>query len=430
MRWRCFATMLILLLAAPPALAESAKRLTLPNGLRTILKSNWSTEVVSIELLLDISASDEPPGRNGLRYLVQRLLLRGAKGESGESMARRLAAVGGVVDSSVGLDYVEVYALVPAEGFEVALGIVAGVALNPAFPAAEVTRQKIDAGDLARAARDEPFQETYLAFREALYGSHPYGLPTLGTPPSLSGITRGEVVDFHAEHYVADRAVLAICGGVGEARAMRAVREAFGAWPRGRPKAAPEQEVEPLTISEVVARERPLRRAHLILGCPAPAVGEPAYYAMQVVDSLIGGGATARLPRRLRDELGLVYHSSSFYPTLAGPSHLGIYAVTEPFRVETVKAALVGLLADLCRQPVSDEELARAKRYLLGSYALSHQRMKDQAYALAWYEILGLGLEFERIYAESIQSVTASEVQDTARSFLGRFVLAVTMPTS
>jgi len=419
----------VLAALSSPLRAAPAKRLTLPNGLRVVLQPNSATGVVAIELLLDVAAGDEPADKNGLRYVVQRLLLRGTKDESGESMGRRLAAVGGVMDATVGLDYVEIYALAPAEGFDVALDLLAGAVCNPAFAPEEVGRQKADAQEIARAAREDPFQETYLAFREELYGDNPYGRPTLGRASTLASIAREDVVDFHREHYVASRAVLAICGGVGEARALRAARDAFGGWRSGSRSAHPTQEPPSLELSRLVARERPLGQTHLILGFLAPAAGEPDYYPMHVLDSILGGGASGRLPRKLRDKLGLVYHVSSFYPTLASRSHFGLYAATEAGQLDAVKSAILGLLSDLAGTPVSDQELERAKRYLLGSYALSHQRMKEQAYALAWYEILGLGCDFEGRYSNSVEAVTAAQVQETAQSVLRRFVLAVTMPT-
>nr|NIR02391.1 hypothetical protein [Gemmatimonadales bacterium] len=101
---------------------------------------------------------------------------------------------------------------------------------------------------------------------------------------------------------------------------------------------------------------------------------------------------------------------------------------TEPEQLRVVKASVLSVLSDLCERPVTDLELSRAKCYLLGSYALSHQRMKEQAYALAWYEMLGLGADFEQRYAASVQEVTAPEVQDTARKVFRRFVLAIAVP--
>jgi len=428
-RW--LALFLLLLTVAPGyASAAPAKRLTLPNGVRLLLKSNWSTDVVAIELLLDVSAEEEPAEKQGMRYLVQRLLLRGTISETGHSMARRLAAVGGIANTTVGLDYVEIYALVPAEGFETALEILADSVRHPAFSPEEVDKQKTDTQELARAARDEPFQETYLAFRESLYPSHPYGTLTLGIPSQLASISRDDIVRFHREHYLPNRAVIAICGGVGEARAMRSLRKALGDWPEGSPKRRPALPAVALRTSEIAARERHLRRAHLILGFPAPAADETDYYIVQVIDSILSGGATARLPLKLRDELGLVYTVSSFYPTLAYDSHLGIYAVTEPHHLGIVKSAIIDVLDDLVRRRVSQKELSRAKAYLLGSYALSHQRMKEQAYSLAWYEVLGLGVDFEDRYVEAIHSVTPEQVQKAADRILSRFVLAVTVPTT
>ncbi|MBN1460663.1 MAG: insulinase family protein [Armatimonadetes bacterium] len=408
----------------------SANRITLSNDLRLVVRPDWSTEVVAIEILLDVSALDEPLGQDGIRYLTQRLLLRGTVHESGAAMAGRLAAVGGIADATVGLDYVELYALVPADGFETALELLANALRYPAFDPGEVDKQREDAGGLARAARDEAFQETYLALREGLYRQHPYGQLTLGTPSSLAAVSREDLLDFYRRHYVPGRAVIAVCGGVGQVRATRAVRRLFEDWPARPAGARTAVRVPTLTASEVVARERPLHRAHLILGFPAPAAGESDYYTTQVIDGILAGGSTARLPRRLRDELGLVYTVSSFYPTLHAPSHFGVYVVTEPYHMQRVKSAVIEELNDLMRRQVDEAELARAKSFLLGSYALSHQRMKEQAYALAWYEVLGLGVEFEGRYAQAIEGVSAEDVRETAQRLFQRFVFAITLPTT
>jgi predicted Zn-dependent peptidase len=175
-------------------------------------------------------------------------------------------------------------------------------------------------------------------------------------------------------------------------------------------------------------RERPARRAHLMIGFPAPAAVENGYYAMQVIDSILGGGTTGMLAKRLRDEMGLVYEASSFYPTLSGQSHFAIYAVTDPSQLDTVKAAILEVVGALRDSPVSEAELSRAKSYLLGSYALSHQRMKDQAYSLAWYEILGLGVDFDQQYTKAIQAVTPQQVQEAAQTVFQHFALSVVLP--
>lgn len=420
----------LLLIALPsPLLAAVAEAFPQPNGLRLIVESDEATDIVAIDLLLDISADDEPAQHGGIRALTQRLLMRGTTNESGEFMARRLAAVGGVADATAGLDYVEIYAVVPSDGFEVALELLADAVRNPAFSSEEVDRQKAVAIEAADAFRQDPFQETYLAFRDGFYGSHPYARPTFGESVSLGSITRQDIVAFHAAHYLPGKAVLAICGGVDQARARRAVRSLLGDWGGGEAPPRPDTTVAPLASSELVARELPTNLAYMVIGFPAPVADAPDYYAMQLIDGLLTGGSSARLPQVLRDQRSLAYHVSSFYPTLREPSHLAVYTATDAQHLDLAKAAVLDVLADLCQEPVPDEELARAKRCLIGSYLLSHQRMKDQAFALAWYELLGLGSNFEERYAASIQAVTPAQVQEAAQTFLQRFVLAITLPT-
>jgi len=428
MRWYRALPALLCLLACAVAPAEAARRTTLPNELRVVAQSSLSTDIVAIDLLLNVSALDESPDQAGVRYLVQRLLLRGTTHQSGDAMARQLAAVGGVMDTSVGLDYVEIYALVPADGFDVALTLLADAVRSPAFLAEEIASQKVAAQQAARAARDDPFQETYLAFREALYDGHPYARPTFGDARGLAALTRDDLTAFHAQHYRPNRATLAICGGVGEVRATRAAGEVLGDWASGSLPLRPRPDATRLAASTIAARELPVRRAHLILGFASPSVADADYYALQVIDSLLSGGASSRLPQHLREDLGLVYHVSSFYPTLSASSHFAIYAATAPHRLLAVKSALLQALTRLLEEPVPADELTRAKRYLLGSYALSHQRMKDQAYALAWYETLGLSADFPEQYAAGVQAVTAGDVQRAASAVFTRFALAVTMP--
>ena len=418
-----------ILLLARPSFGATTERLELPNGLRVVVRPAPATDIVAIELLLDVSARDEPPGKHGIRSMIQRLLLRGTQSQPGAQMGQRLAEVGGVADVSVGLDYAEIYALVPSQGLETALELLAGAVRAPAFLPEEVEKQRRVALDAASSARDDAFRETYLAFRGRFYGEHPYGRDTSGDRDSLRAITREDIVRFHDRHYRPQNAVLAICGGVRPATAGRLARQFFGEWQSGesfppRPRTPP----EPLQYSQAVAREVPTRQGHLLIGFPAPEAGQERYFVIQVIDSLLGGGSGARLNKVLREQEGIAYQIWSFHPTLAGESHFAVYAAADPLAMERTKELILGVLRGLCQETVPSEELARAKRYLLGSYALSRQRMKDQAYLLAWYEVLGLGVEFEGRYSEAVSAVTAEDVQAMANAIFRRFVVAVSLP--
>jgi zinc protease len=425
------ALLALLLALTLPGLARAATtREVLPNGLRVLVASSPAVDVVTAELLFALPVSSEPVDKQGVRYLTQRLLLRGSTRESGAEMAERLSEVGGNVGVNVGLDYTEVFIQAPTDGFETVMSLLAEVAREPGFAPEEVRLEKERALTAVQSAITDPFQRTYQAFREGIYRDDPYGRWPLGRPATLEGLTRDDVVAFYQGHYAPGVAVLSIAGGVEPDRALRVVRQLFGDWPSAAVPPRPDTAAwAPLKISEIAVRELPGTRTHLILGFPAPAVGDRQYFAMQVVDSLLSGGSAARLPKALRDEAGLAYQVSSFYPTLLRDSHFGIYVVTEPGNVREAKGTVLAELARLRDTPVPAAELVHAKRYLLGTYALGRQQSQAQAYSAAWYEILFRPPGFEQEYQKGIAAVTSAEVQAAARELIRCYVLALTVPS-
>jgi zinc protease len=422
------AALLLALLCATALPAAGEVRHKLANGMQVIVSPNPATEVVAAELMLRISAADETPDRAGIRYLTHQLLLRGSEASSGDALGERLAAVGGSIGVSVGLDYVEIHVLSPADGFETALAVMAESVRTPAFLPEEIERGKQALFASVRADDEDPFQAVYLALRQALYGDSPYGRRPQGEPEAVAALTQDDLAAFHRAHYVPRRAVLAIAGGVTEAQAMRAAEQCFGDWSGGPAAVADPPAMPELSRSEVVVRELPVHHAYLMLAVPAPAAAGPHYYAMQVIDSILGAGIGARLPQALREELGLAYDVSSFFPTLLGGSHLGVYATTEPARLTPVKDAIVQELERLRQGPVPAEELARAKRLLLAAHAMSRQRALSQAYWAAWCSLLGLGPEADQQYQRGVESVTPADIQAAAQEFMAHFVLAVGFP--
>ena len=420
--------LVLLLLLALPTSVWGATREKLPNGLQVIVQPDPATEVVAATLLLRVSAADEPADKAGVRYVTHQLLLRGTNRESGEAMGNRLAEVGGDIGVTVGLDYVEIHVVSPSEGFETTLNLLAEVVRDPAFLPEEFARARQRAQEALQTEREEAFSAAYGALREEIYGDSPYGRSTLGKASTLQRLTREEVVSFYRQHYAPTNTLLALAGGIELNRARRAIKQAFGDWRAGSAEPVKASEMQPLQHSNLVVREAPVKQAYLVLGSPAPAVGEGRYFTLQVMDSLLSGGSGARLPQALRGEVGLAYQIASFYPTLAGGSHFGIYAATDPEQIAVVKGIIVRELTRLREEPVSAEELTRAKRYLLGSYAMSRQEAQSQAYSLAWYALLGLEADFAPYYRQSVEKVTAQQVQETAQELIRYFVLAITLP--
>ena len=431
MRARRLLAIVLLALVAPTARAAALEptKHTLDNGLRVIIKPNPGGDIVALDLLLGAGAAAEPKELAGLRQLTQQLLLRGTQLHSGSELAESLESLGASLDISVGLDYVEVFALAPASAFAPVCRALAEIVTSPLFDAGQVESQRQAAIQFASSLEDDAFQSAYLLMRQTLYRDHPYGRAPSGAPESLSRITREQILEFYQTYYRPNNCVLAVSGNVALSPALAVIREAFGEWASGPLPATACPPPQPLLMSRLSLRERPFRVSYLVLGFLAPDIRDEDYFPLQIADALLSGGMSARLFTELRGRRALVYEVSSFYPTLAAESHFAARAVCLGRDFREVSQALLAEFRRLQEETVSEDELARAKQYLLGSYALSHQRNKQQAYYLAWYELLGAGYTFDQLYPKGIAAVTAEDVRRAARTYFTRYAQALLLPS-
>ena len=401
---------------------------SLPNGLTFLVKESHVSDIVAIEAFLRIPASMEEKGNAGIRELVQEMLLKGTETRTGDMIAQQLESVGGKISASVGLDYVEAYVVVTSEDFDLAIDLLADTLRHPKFDPTQFEKQRDRLLNYLASIGDDPFQENYLLFRDLLYGDHPYARSAFGLPASIQRLSREQVIEFHRRYYVPNNLVVAICGNVSPSQAKARIERHFADWPARKVTPLPEPTFASLTESQVKMLERPLQSACLMLGFAAPKVDDPDYPALQVANAILSGGMSSRLVQEIRDRRGLAYDVSSYYPTLAHTSHLVTYIRTNPASLETVKEEIVIQLRRLQYESVPDKELQRSKRFLIGNYALSHQRAKEQAYYLGWYEILEVGFEFDREYPEKIAAVSAEDVARAARKYFSKYALALLLP--
>ncbi len=165
-----------------------------------------------------------------------------------------------------------------------------------------------------------------------------------------------------------------------------------------------------------------------MLGYLAAAVKSPDYAALKLLNTYLGNGLSSRLFVELREKRGLAYEVSAFYPTRLDASHFVAYMGTAP---ENTAIAIVSLRAEvdrLCQTILSPEELQAAKNKLLGQYALGKQTNAQIAQVLGWYEIIGLGIEFDDKFTDAVAAVTLEEAQAVACRYFSEPYLSVVGP--
>src|SRR5207245_1739504 len=170
------------------------------------------------------------------------------------------------------------------------------------------------------------------------------------------------------------------------------------------------------------------QQAQILAGYLGPGLNDPAYPAFRVLGAVLGAGQAGRLFAELREKRGLAYSLGALTPFRTGPSFLVTYLGTAPENSAAAEAGLLAELEKVRRAPVSNEELARAKAYLLGSFALDRRTNARQAWHLAFFEVIGVGWDFPERYARALEAVTTADVEAVAQRYLNRPSIVVLQP--
>ena len=410
-------------LPPPPALKLPAvQTATLSNGLTLAVVEMHNVPVVDMQLLLDAGAARDPADVAGLATFTATMLEQGAGTRAALEIADEAAFLGAQLGTAAGYDAATASLHVPKRRLGAALDLLADVLLRPTFPDSEVTRQR----ELRRAQlvqqRDEPVAIANVAFPAIVYGAgHPYGHPLNGSDSTTAALTRDRVTQFYTATYRPDAARLLIVGDVTLTEARRLIEARFGAWPRPEapPPPAPSAATPTPAARAVYVIDKPGAAQSVIrIGHVGPPRTTPDWYALEVLNTILGGAFTSRLNQNLRETRGYTYGAfSQFLPRRL----TGVFVALASVVTAKTDSSLVQFLKELRRirdEAVPAEELAKAKAYL--TLGLPGDFETTAGAAARFRELLayGLPLDYFDRYIERINAVTAEDVQRVARQYV------------
>ncbi len=239
-----------------------------------------------------------------------------------------------------------------------------------------------------------------------------------GTQSSVKGLQQKAMQEFFTRNYRPNRTVIAVVGDVAEQEIAQALSRAMKNWTKGRPAAKP---TAPAVIGKAqnVEVNKDLTQANIVLGHNGVARGNPDYYAVQVMNYILGGGGfSSRAMDSIRNERGLAYSVYSYFS--AEKSH-GSFQFVMQTKNETAFEAIQIAKEEMRRmreRPVSDQELNDAKDYLIGSFPLRFDTNRKVAGFLAQVEYYELGLDYPDRYASLVRKVTRDDVLRVAKQYL------------
>jgi zinc protease len=292
-----------------------------------------------------------------------------------------------------------------------ALDTFATLLAQPDFPDTALERVRQQMLVALEQERQDPAAQARNAWYRAVYGDHPYAVPTLGTPESVNALTREQVVAFQRRFYVARNAVVAIVGDLDRGQAEALADQVIGGLPAGEP-APPLPPVAALSAPRSVTVAFPSAQTHVLVGQPGIDRGDPDYFPLYVGNHILGGGGfTSRLTREVRDDRGLSYSVySAFVPMRArGPFLLGLQ--TRNDQAGEALTVLNGVLDKFVAEGPTAAELEAAKRNITGGFPL---RIDSNANIVEYLALIGfyrLPLDYLDTFNDRVEAVTAAQVR-------------------
>jgi len=393
------------------------ERFQLACGARLLVSPRKGASVCAVQVHVRGGNSLDPAERLGLAHLTGRLLDQGTKKSSEEELAARLENAGGsLAGGATGLS-----GQVANERWEMLLDTLCECLTSPTYPADKVERQKQRLIDRLRLDQDDPRVQGAQLFRELVYGTHWLGRPEHGEPETVARIARADLVRFHAREWCAQRMLIAFCGDVEPARVKRLFDARLARFPAGRPLGPVNLDFPPRAPrAGAFAAER--QQAHVFLGHLGITRSDPDYAALTVMDHVLGTGPgfTNRVARILRDELGLAYTVHASIGSSAGvlPGTFTAYIGTSPKNLTTSLAGFRREILRIQQELVPADELALAKNYLTGSFALGFERAGRRVQTVISAERNNLPDDHLARLLTAIAAVTAADVRAAAQKHL------------
>jgi len=406
---------------APKTRIPTWTRTRLSNGADLVVTEKHDLPLVSFTInFVGGATTFEPAGKTGVAALTAQMLSEGTATKTGEQLADAQQLLGTSVGAGVGGESGVVRFTALKEQFAPALALVADMLEHPAFPpdALERLRGRTLVG--LQQQKDQPNAISGKVFAKVLYGdAHPYG--RVPTEETVRAITRDDVVAFHRAYFQPGRAVITVTGDVDPATVRRTVEQALAAWPAGgeRPTFAYPSVPAPKATTIYLVDKPKAAQSVFAIGLPGPPRDTPDYYAIEVMNQILGGLFQSRINHDIREVKGYSYGAGSGFDYGRGPGAFEagggiVTAKTDSALIEFMKQ-LKGAQGGV---PFTDDEIAQGKASLIQSLPRRFSSVNAIGASVGSVFVEGLPDAYWQQFAENVQRVTADDLVRVARKYI------------
>jgi predicted Zn-dependent peptidase len=407
------------------------RKVTLGNGLRLVTAVMPHTRSVAISFFIGAGSRYEDDKHAGISHFIEHMLFKGTKKRpTSVEVCTPIEGVGGMLNAGTDKELTMYWCKIARPHFSSALDVLVDILLNPLFAPAEIEKERQVIIEEINMSLDAPPQRVSMLIDELLWPGQALGRDVAGTRESVAAISREMMLNYLAQQYQPDNAVLAIAGDIRHKEVVAAVDRTVAGWRKSRSRASftPYQDK---IGRRVLIEKRDTEQTQLCLALPGLSIVDPRRFKLDLLNVILGEGMSSRLFTEIRDKLGLAYSIQSYAEHFLDT---GVLAVSAGVDAKNLPVAVRAIMAELSRlkEAIPEIELSKAKELFKGRILL---RMEDSRSVAGWMggqEILtGEILTVDEVMAIA-DAITTDELQKLAEELLvgEKLRLAVVGPIS
>ena len=411
----------LLLFLSTPGFGQEMKvtETILPNGLKVLLKEEHKSPVVTFQVWYRVGARNERLGKTGMSHLLEHMMFKGSKKYGPKQFSRVVQRNGGNDNAFTSKDYTAYFENLAADRLEIAMDLESDRMQNLLLDPKEFLSER----DVVKEERrmryeDDPTQTMVEQMMATAFSAHPYQWPVIGWMADLGNITRDDLEKHYRTYYAPNNATVVVVGDFDRPKTLALVEKYFGSIPRG-PEVPKVGAVEPKQLGEKrVKVKQEAELPAIFAGYKVPNLTSADSHALNVLQSILSSGKSSRLYRSLVYEKQIAQYAGGDYDDVStDPNLFYVYAGVMPGKSEDdVERALYVEIDRFKNDPVSDEELQKAKNQAEASFIMSQDSMFYQAMLLGQYETVA-NWKLLGAYLDGIRAVKKEDIERVARQY-------------
>lgn len=406
--------------------APKAQELVLDNGLKVIVKEDRRAPVVTSQVWYRIGSSYEYGGITGVSHVLEHMMFKGTEKHAPGEFSRIVAESGGDENAFTGRDYTAYYQNLAKDRLEISFELEADRMRNLSLPPEEFDKELAVVQEERRLRTDDdPKDLAFERFNAVAYAASPYRNPVIGWEGDLAALTVADLRDWYRQWYAPNNATLVVVGDVDPQAVFDLARKHFGPL-KAEPIAAAKPRPEPAQLGEQRIRVKaPAKEPYLIMGYKATGLSQPGGedwepYALEILSSILDGGASTRLQRELVRGAEVAADAGASYSAFTRLPGMVVIdgSPSKGHDIAELETALTAQVQRLKDEPVGAEELERIRTGLIANKVYELDSVSGQAMQLGMLETVGLGWPLVDQYVERLTQVTPGQIQAVANKYL------------